>query len=107
MSETLKTKADRSQSQVLIYCSSAEEAEKLHKAVQTYSVDTIDDALNSHQALEMELKAMQDDRVNLLAKNEALQAEVDALKKVVSKPKQKSAEKVLGGNKNKKSQKKS
>lgn len=96
MSEVPKTKADRSQSQVLVYCSSVEEAEKLHKAVQAHSVDTIDDVLNSHQAIEMELKAMQDDRVNLLAKNERLQVEVDALKKVAGKAKQK-VEKVLGG----------
>ena len=80
-----KTRAERSQSQVLVYCNSVQEAEKLQKVLQTYEVDTVDDALASHQALELELKAIQDDRINLLDRIAKLEAK-NAPKKAEVKP---------------------
>ena len=72
-----------SQSQVLIYCSSPEEAEKLHRAVSKFEEDTLDDILEAFPALKLELEAVSEDRAKVKAENEKLKTKKS---EVVEKP---------------------
>ena len=69
-----KIRSTVSQCQVLIDCSSAEEALKLHNAVSKFEEDTLDDILEAFPALQLELKAVEADREKVKDENEKLKA---------------------------------
>ena len=84
-------RATLSQCDVLVHCTSLEEASKLHRAVQTVPVDTLDDVVSAWPAVQLELKALQEGRVKLLEQVAKLEAKLKKPKEVV-----------LGGKKRKK-----
>ena len=66
-----------SQCQVLIYCGSEEEAQKLGHAVSKFEEDTLDDILESFPALKLELAAVEEDRAKVKAENVKLKEKTE------------------------------
>lgn len=77
----VKIRSVVSQSQVLIYCSSEAEAQKLHTAVSKFEEDTLDDILEAFPALQLELKAVSEDRLKVKAENEKLKEKTTPVEK--------------------------